>query len=189
MYMKSIIKKILKEEFRKPKIYNSILKDILTTFNRDTINEILVYMEGDSFPSGGYNTNSFNYYSITQDIAKNLIIPYLSEIYGIDIRETLRNWHTGSIYVKETPSSHKQVDTVVILFDSEHDESYPQRGTWYAEHEQESTLTFFSTNPFDKMIGPGIAQARYGGLSLLFPPRPVQDVFSAFPANSRPNKA
>jgi len=100
---------------------------------------------------------------------------------GIDIRETLRNWHTGNIYVKEIPNTHKNVDTVVILFDSENDDRYPQRGTWYAEHEEESTLTFFSTNPFDKMIGPGIAQAKYGGLSLLFPPRPIRDVFSTYP--------
>ncbi len=98
---------------------------------------------------------------------------------GIDIRETLRNWHTGNIYVRERPIINKQVDTVVIIFDSENDSRYPQKGTWYAEHPNESTLSFFSTNPFDKLIGPGIAEAEYGGLSLLFPPRPIPDIFAA----------
>jgi hypothetical protein len=31
------------------------------------------------------------------------------------------------------------------------------------------------------MIGPGIAEAEYGGLSLLFPPRPVRNVFDLPP--------
>jgi hypothetical protein len=96
---------------------------------------------------------------------------------GIDIRETLRNWHTGRIYVKELPPSRGKIDTVVIIFDENHDELYPNHTTWYAEHEDESTLTFYGTDPFEDLIGPGIARCRYGGLSLLFPPRPVPDVF------------
>lgn len=96
---------------------------------------------------------------------------------GIDVRETLRNWTTGGIYVKEVPPSRGSVDTVVILFDAEHDERYPQHTTWYAEHTQESTLTFFATDPLGKLIGPGIAESEYGGLSLLYPPRPVRNVF------------
>jgi hypothetical protein len=96
---------------------------------------------------------------------------------GIDIRETLRNWHTGSIYVKEIPPSRGRLDTVVIIFDRDHDGDYPNRATWYAEHGEESTLTFYATDPFDGLVGPGIARCRYGGLSLLFPPRPVPDIF------------
>jgi hypothetical protein len=96
---------------------------------------------------------------------------------GIDIRETLRNWHTGSVYVKEIPPSRGKVDTVVIIFDDQHDERYPQHTTWYAEHPEESTLTFYATDPFGDLIGPGVARCRYGGLSLLFPPRSVPDVF------------
>lgn len=100
---------------------------------------------------------------------------------GIDIRQTLRNWYTGDVYVKEVPPSRGAVDTVVIIFDEHHDERYPHRGTWYAEHEEESTLTFYATDPFHDMIGPGIARSRYGGLSLLFPPRSVPDAL-AMPA-------
>jgi hypothetical protein len=96
---------------------------------------------------------------------------------GIDVRETLRNWTTGGIYVKEVPPSRGSVDTVVIVFDDAHDDRYPRRTTWYAEHAEESTLTFYATEPLDKLIGPGIAESRYGGLSLLFPPRPVRNIF------------
>ena len=35
---------------------------------------------------------------------------------GIDIRETLRNWHTGDIYVKNFPPNRGSVDVVVMLF-------------------------------------------------------------------------
>jgi len=96
---------------------------------------------------------------------------------GIDIRETLRNWHTGSVYVKELPPVKNKVDTVVIIFDEDHDGRYPNRTTWYAEHEDESTLSFYSTNPFDDLIGPGVARSVYGGLALLFPPRSVPNIF------------
>jgi len=106
---------------------------------------------------------------------------------GIDIQMTLRNWHTGDIYVKEIPPVDKNVDTVVIIFDQDNDEQYPLRSTWYAEHEEESTLTFFSTDPFKTMVGPGIAKAEYGGLSLLFPPKPIENVFIKYPASNFQN--
>jgi len=96
---------------------------------------------------------------------------------GIDIRETLRNWHTGGVYVKELPPAKNKVDTVIIIFDDDHDDNYPNRTTWYAEHADESTLSFYSTNPFDDLIGPGIARSVYGGLALLFPPRSVPNIF------------
>ncbi|MDO5576036.1 MAG: hypothetical protein Q4F84_03075, partial [Fibrobacter sp.] len=96
---------------------------------------------------------------------------------GIDIRETLRNWHTGNIYVREIPPSNGKIDTVVIIFDKNHDEKYPHCATWYAEHENESTLSFYATNPQENMIGPGISRCSYGGLSLLFPPRNTPDLF------------
>ncbi len=95
---------------------------------------------------------------------------------GIDIRETLRNWHTGKIHVKETPRFHGGIDTVIIVFDRDHDENYPVMTTWYAEHANESTLTFYGSDPFSNTIGPGVAECTYGGLSLIFPPRPIPDI-------------
>ena len=96
---------------------------------------------------------------------------------GIDMRETLSKWYSGDLYVKEVPPSRGAIDTVVIIFDAEHDERYPHCATWYAEHEEESTLTFYSTDPASDCIGPGVARSRYGGLCLLFPPRPIPNIF------------
>ncbi|MBN2036348.1 MAG: hypothetical protein JW768_06360 [Chitinispirillaceae bacterium] len=108
---------------------------------------------------------------------------------GIDIRETLRNWHTGSIYVRELPPSRGNLDTVVIIFDDSHDDRYPHHTTWYAEHGEESTLTFYGTDPFADLIGPGIARCTYGGLSLLFPPRPIPNIFTLTRSMDLPNLA
>jgi hypothetical protein len=98
---------------------------------------------------------------------------------GIDIRETLRNWHQGDLYVKVIPPSRGSVEVVVFLFDVPADpEVYINRATWYAEHSEESTLAFFATDPMSNLVGPGIAQAEYGGALFLFPPRPVPDIWS-----------
>ncbi len=108
---------------------------------------------------------------------------------GIDIRDTLRFWHTGEVYVRELPPARGKVDTVIIIFDATHDARYPNQTTWYAEHTEESTLTFYATDPFEQLIGPGIARCRYGGLSLLFPPRPIPDIFQLEIDHVLPNLA
>ena len=98
---------------------------------------------------------------------------------GIDLRETIRNWHRKEIYVKEVPPARGEVEVVVMIFDEgEDDEKFPWRTTWYAEHEQESTLALYGTNYLEGMVGPGIARAEYGGCFLLFPPRPIPDIWS-----------
>ncbi len=98
---------------------------------------------------------------------------------GIDIRETLRNWHTGDLYVKVVPPSRGSIEAVIFFFDVPADpEVYVHRTTWSAEHAEESTLAFYSTDPMKNLVGPGIAQAEYGGALFLFPPRPIPDVWS-----------
>jgi hypothetical protein len=97
---------------------------------------------------------------------------------GLDVRETLRNWHTGDLYVKEMPPARGSIEVVVFLFDTPADpERYSWQSTWYAEHEEESTLAFYSTNFLDNMVGPGIGQALYGGCLFIFPPRPIPDIW------------
>jgi hypothetical protein len=97
---------------------------------------------------------------------------------GIDIRETLRNWHTGDLYVKVLPPSRGTVEVVVFLFDVPADPKvYTSRATWYAEHADESTLAFYATDHMTNLVGPGIAQADYGGALFLYPPRPIPDVW------------
>ncbi|WP_237226668.1 hypothetical protein [Rubinisphaera sp. JC750] len=97
---------------------------------------------------------------------------------GLDIRETLRNWHTGDLYVREMPPVRGGLDCVLMLFDSPADpRDYPWRITWHAEHEDESTLSFFATDFSQEMVGPGIAQGQYGGAMFLFPPRSIPDIW------------
>ncbi len=98
---------------------------------------------------------------------------------GIDIRETLRNWHTGELYVKVVPPGRGSIEVVVFLFDLPADpEVYTNRTTWYAEHLEESTLAFYATDPMKNLVGPGIAQAEYGGALFIFPPRPIPDIWT-----------
>lgn len=98
---------------------------------------------------------------------------------GLDIRETLRNWHTGELYVKVFPPQMGTLDCVLMLFDSPADpRDYPWRITWIAEHQDESTLALFATDFQSEMVGPGIGLAKYGGACFLFPPRPIEDVWT-----------
>lgn len=97
---------------------------------------------------------------------------------GLDIRETLRNWHTGDLYVKILPPNRGSLDCVIMLFDSPADpRRYPWRITWHAEAHDESTLSFFATDFGEELVGPGIALATYGGAMFLFPPRPIDDIW------------
>jgi hypothetical protein len=83
------------------------------------------------------------------------------------------------IYVKEVPPSRGLVEIVVFLFETPAaPDSYTWRATWYAEHQEESTLCFFATDFLEHMIGPGIAQSKYGGALFLYPPRPIPDIWT-----------
>lgn len=97
---------------------------------------------------------------------------------GIDLRETLRHWYDGALFVKVQPPTIGHLDAAVMLFDSNPDPNeYSWRATWFAEHEEESTLAFFAT-PFQKeMLGPGVAVSTYGGALFLFPPRRIEDIW------------
>jgi hypothetical protein len=97
---------------------------------------------------------------------------------GLDLRETLRNWHTGELYVKIFPPVRGNLDCVIMLFDAPADpRDYPWRITWHAESHDESTLSFFATDFMKETVGPGIAMATYGGAMFLFPPRPIRDIW------------
>ena len=98
---------------------------------------------------------------------------------GIDIRDTLRHWYDGSIYVKELPPNRGQLDATVILFDSPADpRDYPWRTTWFAEHKEESTLAFYATDYAQQPVGPGICLANYGGALFLYPPMAIPDIWT-----------
>lgn len=97
---------------------------------------------------------------------------------GIDIRDTLRHWYEGDIYVKVLPPSRGRLDCAVMLFDSPADpRTYPWRSTWFAEHADESTLAFYATDFRQEMVGPGIGLATYGGALFLYPPILIPDIW------------
>jgi|LakMenE01Jun11ns_1017448.scaffolds.fasta_scaffold9956994_2 hypothetical protein len=97
---------------------------------------------------------------------------------GIDIRETLRHWYDRDIYVKIMPPNIGTLDCVVMIFDTPADpRDYPWKTTWFAEHQNESTLAFFASDFAQEMVGPGIAMATYGGALFLFPPVAIPDIW------------
>ncbi|MDH5680253.1 MAG: hypothetical protein OEZ36_01600 [Spirochaetota bacterium] len=98
---------------------------------------------------------------------------------GLDTKETIRNLHLGKIFVREQLSIKGDVGTVVMIFvEKELEELYPFHMTWYAEHQNESDLALFSTPPGDRLIGPGISRAEYGGLLSVYPPRGIKEVWT-----------
>ncbi len=97
---------------------------------------------------------------------------------GIDIRDTLRHWYEGSIYVKVQPPARGKLDATVMLFDAPADpRDYPWRTTWFAEHKDESTLAFYGTDYMKEMVGPGIGLSHYGGAMFLYPPVVIRDIW------------
>jgi len=100
---------------------------------------------------------------------------------GIDLRETIRNLvHDGRIYVREQVRVKGGVDSVVIVFDEDQrqQQRYPFAMTWLGEHDQESDMAFYATDPAENICGPGICRCEYGGLLLSSPPRRMHDVWS-----------
>lgn len=98
---------------------------------------------------------------------------------GIDIRDTLRHWYEGDIYVKVLPPNKGNLDAAVMLFDSPADpREYPWRTTWFAEHKDESTLAFYASDFQQQPVGPGICLASYGGCMFLYPPVAIPDIWA-----------
>jgi hypothetical protein len=97
---------------------------------------------------------------------------------GIDMRETLRNLHEGSLYVREQQRTKGGVGCLVVVFDEDRrSNSYPYSMTWLGEHDQESDMAFYATAPEENVVGPGICRCEYGGLMLSYPPRRMMDVW------------
>lgn len=97
---------------------------------------------------------------------------------GIDLRETVRNWHQKKIYVREGSKMSGDVGALVVIFDANHDDRYTYLATWQGEHQNESDMAFFATNPSENVVGPGIGRAEYGGFLMTLPPRRMAYVWS-----------
>ena len=105
--------------------------------------------------------------------------PFTTSILdGIDLRETIRNWHEGKIYVRQLDRIAGEVGAAIVIFDEDRDDRYPYLTTWLGEHQNESDMAFYSTYPFEHLVGPGIGRAEYGGFLMTLPPRRMIDVWS-----------
>ncbi len=104
--------------------------------------------------------------------------PFTTSILdGIDMRETIRRWYEGRIYVRQFQKVQGEVGSLVVVFDEGRDDRYPYLTTWLGENQNESDMAFYSTNPFDNLVGPGIGRAEYGGFLMSLPPRRMYDVW------------
>jgi len=106
-------------------------------------------------------------------------VPFETTILdGIDMRETVRHIHEGRIYVREFKRVKGGVGSVVVIFDEQDREKrYPYIMTWLGEHEQESDMAFYATDPADHIVGPGICRCTYGGFLMTYPPLRLADVW------------
>lgn len=112
----------------------------------------------------------------------NRTTPFVTSMLdGIDIRETIRNWHEEKLYVTEKRQISGKVGSVVVIFDEDAgdstEEKYPWKMTWLGEHEQESDMAFYSTPAGDTVIGPGVSKCEYGGFMLTYPPLRLYDIW------------
>ena len=111
------------------------------------------------------------------------IEPFMcSMMEGLDIRETIRGWGRGTIYVKAERPLKGKVGSVVVIFDADlakegSEENFPWCVTWLGEHAQESDMAFYSTPAGAIMDGPGISKCQYGGFMLTYPPMRVYDIW------------
>jgi hypothetical protein len=104
--------------------------------------------------------------------------PFTTSILdGIDLRETIRNWHESKIYVRQVEKIAGEVGSVIVIFDPDLGNRFDYLTTWLGEHQNESDMAFYSTNPFEHPVGPGIGRAEYGGFLLSLPPRRMVDVW------------
>lgn len=109
--------------------------------------------------------------------------PFLSSVKdGIDIRETIRRWTEGKLFVKEEGSLKGRAGSLVVIFDPDHPdemglEQFPWKVTWHGEHSQESDMAFYSTPAGLDVVGPGISRCVYGGFMMTYPPMRLADVW------------
>ena len=71
-----------------------------------------------------------------------------------------------------------EVGAVVLIFDEVRDDRYPYCITWLGEHQNESDMAFYATDPYQNFVGPGIGRAEYGGLLLSLPSQRMSDVWA-----------
>lgn len=121
---------------------------------------------------------------------RSRVEPFLTSMLdGLDLRETIRNWREGKLYVRELGKFSGEVGALVVIFDEDRNDRYQYLTTWLGEHQNESDMAFYSTHPFDHIVGPGIGRAEYGGLLMTLPPRRLYDVWNDIDYDAAETKA
>lgn len=112
-------------------------------------------------------------------LEKARVEPFTTSLLdGIEMRETVRNWHERKIFVQEQRRVKGGVGAIVLVFDEDaKDQRYPWRMTWHGEHAQESDMAFYATPYTHKIVGEGISRCEYGGLLMTYPNRRLADVW------------
>jgi len=71
-----------------------------------------------------------------------------------------------------------EVGSLVVIFDPDLENRYTYLTTWLGENQNESDMAFYSTSPFEHLVGPGVGRAEYGGFLMSLPPRRMIDVWN-----------
>lgn len=114
------------------------------------------------------------------------VVPFTASLLdGIDARETLRRYIVdGRPWVKEEIAVRAKVGAVVVIFDEDDDddegasERFPWCQVWHGEHQNESDMAFYATDPAPGLVAPGIHRTEYGGLLMIWPPLGLGDIWS-----------
>lgn len=118
--------------------------------------------------------------------------PFLSGFGdGIDLRETIRHLvDDRRLRIREEQLSPGDVGAVCVIFDAEDRAGrYPWTVTWQGEHEEESDMALYATQPSAHMVGPKIGRAEYGGFLMTYPPGRMFHVFEDPYFDDAQNKA
>ncbi len=107
--------------------------------------------------------------------SQTIVEPFTTNLYdGVDVRETVRNWHSGTLYVRRELAIKGKPGAVVVIFEDElltaDEPKFPWHMTWQGEHAEEGDMALYATDPFERTVGPGIGRALYGGFLLNRPP-------------------
>jgi hypothetical protein len=98
---------------------------------------------------------------------------------GLDLRETIRHLADDKrLRIRDEQIMPGNVGAVCVVFDAEDKANrYPWTVTWQGEHEDESDMALYATQPSAHMVGPKIGRAEYGGFLLTYPPGRMFHVF------------
>lgn len=94
---------------------------------------------------------------------------------GIDMRETIRHYPQGKIFVREQISAMSPIGAWILIFDEDLAfERYPWMMSLSAEHHNESDIAFYASNPSLHPVTREIIRAHYGAMLCLKPALPPE---------------